>query len=305
MAVAVLTAVGYLALGTTTTALGLMPLAFAGMLNGMGRDRGPASVLDQAILPQTVPAELRTWALAWYNVVVDSGHALGALAAGVPTLLMRTAAMTPVTAHRTTFLACSALTLSALVPLAGLSPRIEVVGDGDATLRFTLPDARTRGVVARLALLFGLDSIGGGFPIGARAHWFSSAYAPGPISPLFFSARVQTRCRTSVPGWPPDRSSTQWWTHPIEPVSLMSQRTDPRYCLALFLAREALGEDADAAVLSWRSVRSERTLRAVTNVRGTPRGRLTVGGGALMQHGSGGAAVHRRHVEDRLRPAEA
>lgn len=43
------------------------------MLNGMGRDRGAVSALDQAVLPETVAAGERTSALAWYNIVLDGG----------------------------------------------------------------------------------------------------------------------------------------------------------------------------------------------------------------------------------------
>jgi MFS family permease len=48
VALALLTAVGYLALAVFSDASALVPLAFVGMLNGMGRDRGAASALDQA-----------------------------------------------------------------------------------------------------------------------------------------------------------------------------------------------------------------------------------------------------------------
>jgi MFS family permease len=62
---ALLTAAGYLALAAFSHAAALVPLTFIGMVNGMGRDRGAASALDQAILPETVSDERRTWALAW------------------------------------------------------------------------------------------------------------------------------------------------------------------------------------------------------------------------------------------------
>ena len=54
VALTVLTALGYTALATFTSFIALVPLAFLGMLNGMGRDRGAASSLDQAILPGIV-----------------------------------------------------------------------------------------------------------------------------------------------------------------------------------------------------------------------------------------------------------
>ena len=70
-------AAGYVALAAVDHVAALLPLAFVGMINGMGRDRGAASALEQAILPATVPDERRTWALAWYNLALDAGHALG------------------------------------------------------------------------------------------------------------------------------------------------------------------------------------------------------------------------------------
>lgn len=89
VALAVLSAAGYVTLGVSSHLAVILPVAFFGMLNGMGRDRGAASALDQAILPQTTIPERRTWVLAWYNLVLDGGHAMGALAGATPTLLIR------------------------------------------------------------------------------------------------------------------------------------------------------------------------------------------------------------------------
>src|SRR5689334_12225094 len=88
MGLAIASAAGCVAAALFTSLVVLLPFAFAGMLNGMGRDRGPAGALEQALLPDVVEAKNRTWTLAWYNVVLDAGHALGALAATLPTLLM-------------------------------------------------------------------------------------------------------------------------------------------------------------------------------------------------------------------------
>jgi hypothetical protein len=51
----------------------LVAVAFFGMVNGMGRDRGPASVLEQSLLPATAPPADRTravlshFAAAWLS----------------------------------------------------------------------------------------------------------------------------------------------------------------------------------------------------------------------------------------------
>lgn len=129
ISLALLSTSGYLALAAFTSAAALVPLAFVGMLNGMGRDRGAASALDQAILPETVPDERRTWALAWYNVVLDVGHAIGALAAAVPSLIIRATAADTLAAHQVTFAACAVAMLVCIMPYAWLTQRIEVRGD--------------------------------------------------------------------------------------------------------------------------------------------------------------------------------
>src|SRR5215831_9486602 len=72
----------------TLFVLSLLPamvlIAYLGMLNGMGSDRSPAFALEQATIPGLVPDAKRTWALAWYSVVLDASGAVGALAAGIP-----------------------------------------------------------------------------------------------------------------------------------------------------------------------------------------------------------------------------
>ncbi len=83
----ILGAIGSLALAFTPAVPVLLAMAFVGMLNGTGTDRSAAFTLEQAIIPGLVPDASRTWALAWYNVVLDTAGSLGALAAGLPLLL--------------------------------------------------------------------------------------------------------------------------------------------------------------------------------------------------------------------------
>ena len=67
----------------------MIVIAFLGMLNGMGTDRSPAFALEQATIPGLVADDKRTWALAWYSVVLDASGAMGALAAGIPIAAQR------------------------------------------------------------------------------------------------------------------------------------------------------------------------------------------------------------------------
>src|SRR5437762_3419642 len=65
----------------------------------------------------------RTQAFAWYNVVLDFGHALGALAALLPSLL-RHAGVAPIASYRGSFLTVAALSLVGAVAYTGLSANV-------------------------------------------------------------------------------------------------------------------------------------------------------------------------------------
>jgi MFS family permease len=249
VALTVLSALGYLALAAFSTTAALVPLAFIGMLNGMGRDRGAASALEQAILPETVPDERRTWALAWYNVVLDCGHALGALAAAIPTLLMRAAGLESAAAHRVTFLMCAMAMLACVVPYLALTRRIELGVTNQSPAR-TRVAPQSKRVIARLALLFGLDSVGGGFLNSALiAYWFFSQYgtSEAELALLFFAARVLNAVSHVVAAWLAKRIgllNTMVWTHLPSSLFLIAAPASPTAAVAaaLFLAREALVE---------------------------------------------------------------
>jgi MFS family permease len=247
---AVLSGSSYFALAALTSAAALVPLAFVGMLNGMGRDRGAASALDQAILPQTVPDDRRTWALAWYNVVLDGGHALGALAATIPTLLMRGTGAGAQAAHQITFLGCAGAMLICVLPYLALTRRIEVATDSASPLARPPVDPRSKRVITRLALLFGLDSIGGGFLNSALiAYWFFLQYgtSEADLALLFFAARVLNALSHVGAAWLARRIgllNTMVWTHLPSSLFLIAAPAAPSAAIAsaLFLAREALVE---------------------------------------------------------------
>ena len=248
VALAILTASGYLALVAFSDAAALLPLAFAGMLNGMGRDRGAASALEQSILPATVSDDRRTWTLAWYNLVLDSGHAVGALAAALPTLITRITLTGPDIAHRITFAMCGGAMLLSITVYVMLTPAIEA--PSHASLTPAPIEAGSKRVITRLALLFGLDSIGGGFLNSALiSYWFFRQYGTSEanLALLFFAARVLNALSHVVAAWLARRIgllNTMVWTHLPSSLLLMVAPASSSAALAavLFLAREALVE---------------------------------------------------------------
>ena len=82
----------------------LLVLVFVGMVNGMGTDRSAAFALEQAIIPGLIPDRNRTWGLSWYNVLLDGGGAIGALAAVLPLAVSSWAHIDLLGAYRYVFL---------------------------------------------------------------------------------------------------------------------------------------------------------------------------------------------------------
>jgi MFS family permease len=246
---ALLTAVGYAALAGVSALPALAAFGFVGMLNGMGRDRGPAAALEQAVLADTVSDHERTSALAWYNVILDAGHAGGALAAAIPSVVAGAASMPIERAQRLTFLICAAAMIASVVPYVLLSPRVEM-RPAASGMPPVPGDPRSRRVITRLALLFGLDSIGGGFLNPALiAYWFFQRHAMPEtiIALLFFAARILNAVSHLAAAWLARRIgllNTMVWTHLPSSVLLLLVPASPGAALAaaLFLAREALVE---------------------------------------------------------------
>jgi len=241
IALSLLTGFGYFAAAVSANLIWLIPTAFAGMLNGMGRDRGPAGTLEQAILPETTDAEHRTWTLAWYNLVLDGGHAFGGLAA-----------LAFAGEHRLIFFVCGAAALACVAPYAALSTRVEV-----SNSPAQLPVARTFKVratgdraIAKLALLFGIDSIGGGFLSSALiAYWFFERYgfSESQLAVLFFAARALNAVSHVGAAWLARRIgllNTMVLTHLPSSLLLMMAPAAPSGGIAatLFLGRESLVE---------------------------------------------------------------
>jgi MFS family permease len=223
--------------------------AFLGMLNGMGRDRGAASILDQAVLPATTTDQGRTAAFAAYNVVQDAGHALGALLAGVPALLRTAApgALSEVDSLRVAVGLYSLLLGSTALVYARLSPAVEISSAGSARVPLS-PESKR--IVARIAGLFALDSIGGGFLVSALlAFFFYERFGVDErvTGLLFFAARAANAASHVGAAWLARRIglvNTMVFTHIPSSLLLLTVPFAPTFPIAaaLFLLREGLVE---------------------------------------------------------------
>lgn len=242
---ALATAAGGVALAWCRHPVALGIAAFLGMANGMGRDRGAALVVEQAILPATVQDAERTLTFAWYNVLQDAGHALGSVAAGLPVLLERAGGMAAPAALRASVLAYAAVALASVALYLSLSPAVERT----ATARLGV-SPKTRSILVKLCALFSLDALGGGFLTTALLSWFFATRfgaSPATIGVLFFLARVANALSHFGAAWLARRIglvTTMVFTHIPSSLLLVTVAIAPSFSIAavLFVLREGLVE---------------------------------------------------------------
>jgi MFS family permease len=220
--------------------------AFLGMLNGMGRDRGPSLIIDQVILPSTALDGARTRVFAVYNVVQDTGHALGGLLAGTPEVLRRAAGLDAAAALRASLGLYAALLAAGAILYLRLSPAVEP--HPGAPRRRLAPQSRRR--LARIAALFAVDSLAGGFLTSALVSFFlyrRFGVGEAAIGALFFAARVANALSHLGAAWLARRIglvNTMVFTHMPSSLLLITVAYAPTFPIAaaLFLLREGLVE---------------------------------------------------------------
>ncbi|HJW82252.1 MAG TPA: MFS transporter [Acidiferrobacterales bacterium] len=221
-------------------------VAFLGMLNGMGRDRGAALVLEQAILPGIVAPERRTQAFAGYNVLQDIGHALGGLLAALPTLARSLFDIGELGSFQAAIAVYAVLLLASAMLYLRLTTTVEV-----QQLKPALQLApHSRKVLWRISTLFALDSFAGGF-LGTAllAYFFHMQFGASEtaIALLFFLARAANAASHFAAAWLAARIglvNTMVFTHIPSSLLLMAVPFAPTFGIAalLFLLRECLVE---------------------------------------------------------------
>jgi len=246
LALALLSAAGTAAVALANDAAVVGLAAFFGMVNGMGRDRGAALILEQAMLPATTTDRDRTRTFAWYAVLQDGGHALGALLAALPSLLERVGGVAPLAALRAGMALAAVLAALTAVLYVGLSPAV----DAAAAPSGPRVSPETRGVLWTVGGLFALDSLGGGFLTAALVSvFFHERFGvdAGTLAALFFAARVANAVSHLGAAWLARRIglvNTMVWTHVPSSLLLVTVPLAPTFPIAaaLFLVREGLVE---------------------------------------------------------------
>jgi len=225
----------------------LVLAAFTGTISATSSEVGVFNTVDQAVLPQTTAPERRTWAFALYGLVGNLSQAAGALFAGSVGVFAGLG-LQGADAYRPLFALYAVLGLANLALFALLSRSVELVRvEGE---RRFIGLHRSRGAVARLSALFGLDAFAGGFVVLALvAYWFNLRWglSAETLGVVFFWVGVVSALSFLAAGWLAGRFgllNTMVFTHLPSNVLLMLVPLMPTAWLAvaLFLARMSISQ---------------------------------------------------------------
>jgi MFS family permease len=166
----------------------LLLAALSGTLSPDPNESGPITSLEQAMIG-SVRASRRVRAFGWYNAVAFGAGSVGSLTAALPALLRKVIAGVP--SNQWWLLMFPLIGLACRLLAGRLSPAVEV-GPSPPTLPGKAgPLVRSRATVRKLALLYGIDSFGGGFITQTfLVFWFGRALGASTslLAGVFFAA---------------------------------------------------------------------------------------------------------------------
>jgi MFS family permease len=157
--------------------LPLMFVAFLGSISGGGGAAAGGGVqpLEQASLPDTAPSEKRTDLFAIYGIVGTGSAALGALAAGLPTIYQNAFGMSEIYAYKIMFVGFAFFLLVGALLYSLLSSSVEVSSSERHWVNpLRLPSRR---LIFTLTGLFSVDHFAGSLVLQSlAAYWFYTRF---------------------------------------------------------------------------------------------------------------------------------
>ncbi|GAA0999857.1 MFS transporter [Acrocarpospora macrocephala] len=260
--------------------------AFTGAMSVSGSDIGPANTIDQAILPQTTTDARRTRLFSYYTMAGNLAAAVGALFAGTVAFFARLG-LDGADAYRPLFVVYALIGVGNALLLGRLTAAVEVpAADAEEPARPPgfLGVHRSRSIVVRLSLLYGLDSFAGGFTVQSLvAYWFTLRWhlSPEALGALFFADGLLSGASLLVAGRLAERFGllrTMVFTQLPSNLLLILLPLAPStgLAMAVFLARSSISQMDIPTRQSYNMAivePDERTATAgITNVARTAAG---------------------------------
>ena len=220
----------------------LAAIALSGMVAVNSNESTGLQTVDQALLPQSVPDRQRTQAFAFYNLLASAAAALGALSVGLLPVIGSMLGLSGADIYAPAFLAYAVIGIVTLAMHARLDDRAET----GERLQRRLAIGPSRPIVARMSLLFGLDSFASSLSVQSYMAYFLAARFgadPAAAGALFFVAGLLTTVSFPVAAWLSARIGliqTMVFTHIPSSVFLIGLAFAPNLAVAaLFLLGRA------------------------------------------------------------------
>jgi MFS family permease len=240
----------------------LLLAAMIGVISPSGNEVGPFLSIEQAGLSHLIPDQRRTQVFSWYNLVGSFATALGALAGGLGAQALQGQGYAAEASYRAVIIGYAVLGAVLVILFLRLSPAVEVTAEaasGAAPAKAFLGLHRSKGVIFRLAALFSLDALAGGFVIQSLvAYWFHLRFGvePGVLGSIFFGANILAGISALSAAW----VAKHWLDHdgvhaPAEhPADPGAVHADTAAGDLMLLLRFSISQmDADAAIVYYGS----------------------------------------------------
>jgi MFS family permease len=261
-------------------------VALSGMVAVNANESSGLQTVDQAMLPQSVPDRERTAAFALYNLLASAGAALGALSVALLPALGAIIGLSGADIYAPAFLVYALIGLLTL----GLQSRLDARAETGERLEGRLAIGRSRPIVARLSLLYGLDSFASSLSVQSYLAFFlATRFSTDPQTAglLFFVAGVLTAASFPVAAWLSARIgliATMVFTHIPSSIFLIGFAVAPSLAVAaiFLLGRAALASmDIPARQSYTMAVVEPRERTATAGVTNLARSVAQVPGPAL------------------------
>ena len=173
----------------------LLVAATIGVISPSGSEIGPFLSIEQAALSQLLPGTRRTTVFAWYNLIGSFATAVGALVGGFVCQWAEFRGAIGADIFRPVVFGYGAFGLVLAAMFFGLTSRVEVAPNelAVASTKGPLGLGQSRGIVAKLSVLFALDAFGGGFIVqSVMAYWFRVRFDVdlATLGGIFFGANI-------------------------------------------------------------------------------------------------------------------
>ena len=194
VAMALLMGLGGILFPLTEEAAFLVAISLMAMTTSTGGDRTAFLSLDMAILAQSGSSSQRTMLFSWYNLLGRLTKALGSLMIAVPAALQAWLGMEEVASYKAMFLAYSVIAFAGVAIYWRLTPSAESM-PAAAPESEPPPDMprSARTIMVQLAVLFSLDSLGGGFMVQSfMSFFFANRFNMSleTIAAIFFAGQI-------------------------------------------------------------------------------------------------------------------